>query len=50
MKQNICYFIKHVPHLHFQINNNEISHVETSNFLGLQINDNLKGNTQIDHV
>ena len=41
---------KHVPHLHLQINNNEISRVETFNFLGLQINDNLKWNTHIDHI
>ena len=39
---------KHVPHLH--INNNEISHVKTFNFLCLQMNDNLKWNTHIDHV
>ena len=26
-----------VPHLHLQINNNEISRVDTFNFLGLQI-------------
>ena len=38
---------KHVPHLHLQINNNEISRVETFNFLGLQVNDNLKWNTHI---
>ena len=25
---------KHVPHLHLQINNNEISRVDTFNFLG----------------
>ena len=41
---------KHVPHLHLQINNNEISHVDTFNFLGLQINKNLKWNTHIDHI
>ena len=41
---------KHVPHLHLQINNNEISRVDTFNFLGLQINDNLKCNTHIDHI
>ena len=41
---------KHVPHLHLQINNNEISRVDTFNFLGLQINDNLKWNTHIDHI
>ena len=41
---------KHVPHLHLHINNNEISHVNTFNFLGLQMNDNLKWNTHIDHV
>ena len=41
---------KHVPHLHSQINNNEISHVDTFNLLGLQINDNLKWNTHIDHI
>ena len=41
---------KHVPHLHLQINNNEISRVETFNFLDLQINDNLKWNTHIDHI
>ena len=41
---------KHVPHLHLQINNNEISCVDTFNFLGPQINDNLKWNTNIDHI
>ena len=41
---------KHVPHLHLHINNNEISHVKTFNFMGLQMNDNLKWNTHIDHV
>ena len=41
---------KHVPHLHLQINNYEISHVKTFNFVGLQMNDNLKWNTHIDHV
>ena len=41
---------KHVPHLHLHINNNEISHVKTLNFLDLQMNDNLKWNTHIDHV
>ena len=41
---------KHVPHLHLQINNNEISRVETFNSLGLQINDNLKWITHIDHI
>ena len=41
---------KHVPHLHLQINNNEISRVDTFNFLGLQINENLKWNTHIDHI
>ena len=41
---------KHVPHLHLQINNNEISRVETFNFLGLQINDNLKWNIHINHI
>ena len=41
---------KHVPHLNFQINNNEISRVDTLNFLGLQINDNLKWNIHIDHI
>ena len=41
---------KHVPHLHLHINNNEISHVKTFNLLGLQMNDNLKWNTHIDHV
>ena len=41
---------KHVPHLHLHlhINNNEISHAKTFNFLGLQMNDNLKWNTHID--
>ena len=33
---------KHVPHLHLQINNNEISRVDTFNFLGLQINPNTR--------
>ena len=41
---------KHVPYLHLQINNNEISRVDTFNFLGLQMNDNLKWNTHIDQV
>ena len=41
---------KHVPHLHLQINNNEISRVETFNFLGPQVNENLKWNTHIDHI
>ena len=41
---------KHVPHLHLHINNNEISHVKTCTFFGLQMNDNLKWNTHIDHV
>ena len=41
---------KHVPHLNLQININEISRVDTINFLGLQINDNLKWNTHIDHI
>ena len=41
---------KHVPHLHLQINNNDISRVDTFNFLGLQINDNMKWNTHIDHI
>ena len=41
---------KHVPHLHLQISNNEISRVDTFNFLGLQINENLKWNTHIDHI
>ena len=41
---------KHVPHLHLLINNNEISRVDTFNFLGIQINDNLKWNTQVDHI
>ena len=41
---------KHVPHQHLQINNNEISRVDTFNFLGLQINENLKWNTHIDHI
>ena len=41
---------KHVPHLHLQINNNEISRVDTFNFLGLQKNENLKWNTHIDHI
>ena len=41
---------KHVPHLHRHINNNEISNVKIFNFLGLQMNDNLKWNTHIDHV
>ena len=41
---------KPVPHLHLQINNNEISRVDTFNFLGLQINENLKWNTPIDHI
>ena len=41
---------KHVPHLHLQINNNEISRVDTFNFLGLQINENLEWNTHIDHI
>ena len=41
---------KHVPHLHLQINKNEFLRVDTFNFLGLQINDNLKWNTHIDHV
>ena len=40
----------HVPHLHLNINNNEISHVKTFNFLGLQMIVNLKWNTHIDHV
>ena len=40
--------LKHVPHQHLQINNNEISHVKPFNFLGLQMNDNLKWNTHID--
>ena len=31
---------KHVPHLHLQINNNEISRVDTFNILGLQITEN----------
>ena len=33
---------KHVPHLHLQINNNEISRVDIFNFLGLQIKDNFE--------
>ena len=41
---------KHVPHLHLQINNNEISRVDTFNLFGLQINENLKWNTHIDHI
>ena len=41
---------KHVPHLHLQINNNEISRVDTFNFLCVQINENLKWNTHIDHI
>ena len=41
---------KHVPPLHLQINTNEISRVDTFNFLGLQIHDNLKWNTHIDHI
>ena len=41
---------KHVPHLYLQINNNEISYVKTFNFLGLQMNGNLKWNTHIDNV
>ena len=41
---------KHVPHIHLHINNNEISHGKTFNLLGLQMNDNLKWNTHIDHV
>ena len=43
---------KHVPHLHLQITNNEISRVDTFNFLCLQINENLKWNTffHIDHI
>ena len=41
---------KHVPHLHLQINKNEISRVDTFNFLGLQINKNLKWNTHIDRI
>ena len=41
---------KHVPLQHLHINNNEISDVNTFNFLGLQMNDNLKWNTHIDHV
>ena len=41
---------KHVPCLHLQINNNEISRVDAFNFLGLQINENLKWNTHIDHI
>ena len=40
----------HDPHRHLQINNNEISSVDTLIFLGLQMNDNLKWNTHIDHV
>ena len=38
------------PHLHLQINNNEISGVEMFNFLGRQINDNLKWDSHISHV
>ena len=41
---------KHVPRLHLQIINNEISRVDTFNFLGPQINENLKWNTHIDHI
>ena len=41
---------KHVPHLHLQIINNEISSVDTFNVVGLQINDNLKWNTYIYHI
>ena len=41
---------KYVPHLHLPINNNEISRIDTFNFLGLQINENLKWNTHIDHI
>ena len=41
---------KHVPHRHLQINDDEISHVDTFNFVGLQMNDNLKWKTHIDHV
>ena len=41
---------KHVPRLHLQINNNEISRVDTFNFLSLQMNDNLKWNTHIDPI
>ena len=36
---------KHVPHLHMQI-----SRVDKFNFFCLQMNDNLKWNTHIDHV
>ena len=41
---------KHVLHLHFQINDNGISRVDTFNFWGLQINENLKWNIHIDHI
>ena len=41
---------KHAPHLHLQINNNEISRVDIFNFLSLQMNDNLKWNTHIDPI
>ena len=39
---------KHVPHLDLHINNNEISRVDTFNFLGLQMNTNLKWNAHIN--
>ena len=42
--------LKHVPHLHLQIHNNEFSRVDTFNILGLQMNDNFKWNTHSDHV
>ena len=41
---------KHVPHLHLLNNKNYISRVDAFNFLGLQMNYNLKWNTHIDHV
>ena len=41
---------KHVSHLNLQINNNIISCVNTFNFLGLQLNDNLKWNTHIEFI
>ena len=41
---------KHVPYLHLHIDINEISRADTFNLLVLQMNDNLKWNTHIDHV
>ena len=41
---------KYVSHIQLQINNTNISRVNTFNLFGLQMNDILKWNTQLDHV